>query len=128
MGVKAGFVRAKIDCRSGLDAFKNNHKLIASKRSVSEVLNEWYSKNYLRADMVHSLLNKTVQDAWFAEKGKAINDSLMDALVTGVGKPILKLIDYLEFNHSMHCLPNDVSSGLRNLPVPFVYVNGTPGM
>ena len=127
MGVKAGYVRAKIDCKSGLDAFKANYKLIASKRSASEVLNEWFAKYYLSADWVQKLLNDSVKSAWQTEKGKSVDKSLRDALVTGVGKPVLKLIDYLEFNHSIHCLPNDMSSGLGNLPVSHVYVNGTPG-
>ena len=127
MGVKAGYVRAKIDCRSGLDAFKANYKLIASKRSASEVLNEWFSKNFLDANMVPKLLSAAVKDAWLKEKGKSVSQSLKDALVSGVGKPVLKLIDYLEFNHSIHCLPNDLSSGLGNLPVSYIYVNGTPG-
>ena len=126
-GVKSGFVRAKIDCRSGLDAFKANHKLIASRRSPPAVLDEWYASNYLRSDMVHRMLTKQVKDAWSAETGKTVNESLKDALVAGVGQPIMKLINYLEFNHSLHCLPNDLSSGLGNLPVSHVYVNGTPG-
>lgn len=127
MGVKAGYVRAKIDCKAGVDAFKARYKLIASKRSAAEVLNEWFSRHYLDVNRVQKLLNDTVKSAWLAEKGKSVNNSLKDALVTGVGKPVLKLIDYLEFNHSVHCLPNDLSSGLGNLPVSHVYVNGTPG-
>ena len=127
MGVKAGYVRAKIDCRSGLDAFKASYKLIASKRSASEVLNEWFASNFLDANMVPKLLTAAVKNAWLKEKGKTVSQSLKDALVSGVGKPVLKLIDYLEFNHSIHCLPNDLSSGLGNLPVSHIYVNGTPG-
>ena len=127
MGVKAGFVRTKIDCRSGLDAFKASYKLIASKRSAEEVLNEWYAAHYLSKDMVQKFISAKVKDAWLAEKGKTVDKSFRDALVAGVGRPILKLIDYLEYNHSRHCLPNDLSSGLGNLPVSHVYVDGIPG-
>lgn len=45
----------------------------------------------------------------------------------GLGEPLLQLIHYLEFEHSRHCLPKDVASGLANLPVNVVYTDGIPG-
>ena len=119
-------VRAKIDCKAGLDAFKEAYKMIGTSRQATAVLKEWFAKTYL-ADSFYAKINTTDNSAWIAEKKKSVKDSVKEALVDGVGKPILKLINYLEFNHSLHCLPNDFSSGLGNLPVSYVYVNGTAG-
>ena len=33
---------------------------------------------------------------------------------------------FLETENLYHCVPSSVSSGLANLPVPYVYVNGSP--
>ena len=32
---------------------------------------------------------------------------------------------YLELEHSLHCVPSNVSSGLASLPLDFVWFNGT---
>ena len=32
---------------------------------------------------------------------------------------------YLELNHSLYCVPSNVSSGLASLPLDFVWFNGT---
>ena len=120
-------IRAKIDCQSGLDAFKARHKILTKERKGSAVLKEWFSRQY-RSKGLYEKINKTVSDAWLSEKGKTVEESVKEALVTGVGDPLVKLINYLEFNHSKHCLPNDLSSGLGNLPVSHVYINGVQGI
>ena len=118
-------VRAQIDCKSGLDALKARYKNIGAKQTSEAVLQEWYTKTYLSTWFYHQL-NTSVNDTWIKLYGKPIRESIKEALIDGFGKPMLKLMRYLEFNHSIHCLPNDLSSGLGNLPVDYVYYNGKP--
>ncbi len=122
-------VRAKIDCKSGLDAFLEQYKTIGKTRIASSVLEEWFGANFVSLITTHfNALNNTLNQTWATRTGKYVKESVQDALIDGVGKPILKLINYLELNHSIHCLPNDLSSGLGNLPVANVYTNGIPGI
>ena len=39
-------------------------------------------------------------------------------------KLIVLVRRYLEFEHSLYCVPSNVSSGLANLPLDFVWFNG----
>ena len=118
-------VRAQIDCKAGLDALKERYKSIGAKQTAEAVLQEWYAKLYLSSSF-YKQLNTSVNDTWLRLYGKPIQESIKEALIDGFGKPMLKLMRYLEFNHSVHCLPNDLSSGLGNLPVDYVYYNGKP--
>eukprot|EP00794_Sanderia_malayensis_P004766 gene4766-5393_t len=128
LGVKAGMVRTKIDCKAGLDAFLEYYKAIAKNRQANAVLQEWFGVSVVSYITNHvTALNNTLDQTWKAKSGRTIKESVQKALVDGVGKPIVKLINYLELNHSIHCLENDMSSGLGNLPVANVYTNGIPG-
>ncbi len=127
MGVEAGMVRAKIDCKAGLDAFIETYKRIGATRNGKSVLEEWFGAAIIKRIETQFNSANSLNKTWTAQNGKSIKQSVEEALIDGVGKPILKLMDYLEFNHSIHCLPNDFSSGLGNLPVADVYVNGKPG-
>lgn len=108
LGVLTGMVRAVEDCKSGLDAFKEKYHEIALSGDSSGVFKEWWTAKYLAPDFLQSL-NKDVEPRWKALYRKTIKQSIALALEEGIGKPVLKLIRYLEIEHSSHCLPNNVS-------------------
>ena len=119
-------VRSSIDCKAGLDAFKEKYPKVAQSSSPEGVLDEWYAKLYLKPQYL-AKLNRGVNERWQKEHaGQDVAEAIRKALVKGVGQPLSNLIHYLENEHSRHCLPNDVASGLANLPVDFVYTDGVP--
>ena len=127
LGVQAGMVRSSIDCKAGLDAFKEKYPMVAQRNTSEAVLQEWYSKLFLNPQYL-AKLGRGVNTRWQEQHaGQSVKEAIQEALVKGLGEPLLKLIHYLEFEHSRHCLPNDMASGLANLPVDFVYTDGKPG-
>ena len=119
-------VRSSIDCKAGLDAFKEKYTMVAQKNTSAAVLEEWYTKLYLKPQYLKKL-ERGVNARWQKEHaGQSVSEAIREALVKGIGEPLLKLIHFLEFEHSRHCPPNDVASGLARLPVDFVYTDGVP--
>lgn len=126
LGVKSGMVRTVIDCQAGVDALKEKYRNLSLANSAEGVLTEWFAKSYLNANYLVNL-SKGVDDKWTKDhNGKNVNASLKEALKKGVGQPLLDLINYLDNEHKNHCLPNDLASGLSNLPVDYVYNNLVP--
>lgn len=126
LGVKSGMVRTVIDCQAGVDALKEKYRNLSLANSAEGVLTEWFAKRYLNANYLVNL-SKGVDDKWTKHhNGKNANASLKEALKKGVGQPFLDLINYLDNEHKNHCLPNDLASGLSNLPVDYVYDNLVP--
>ena len=62
---------------------------------------------------------------WINTFGRSINDSVNNTLVSYFGKPLVKLIEFLKYEYRSHCVPSNISSGLANLPLKYIYVNGT---
>ena len=121
-------VRSSIDCKAGLDAFKENYPEIAKANNSMGALKEWCVSLYLKPAYLADL-NSGVNARWRTEhSGQSARDAIKEALVKGFGEPVLNLIHYLEYDHSRHCLPETVASGLANLPVDYVYTDGVPDM
>ena len=119
-------VRTVIDCQAGVDALKEKYRNLSLANNAEGVLKEWFAKSYLNANYLVNL-SKGVDAKWTKNhNGKNVVASLKDALKKGVGQPLLDLINYLENEHKSHCLPNDLASGLSNLPVDYVYNNLVP--
>ena len=119
-------VRSDIDCKAGLDALKEKYPAIAQRNDSAGVLDEWYAKVYLRPQYL-TKLGSGVNARWKAQhSGQSVKEAIKEALVKGFGEPVLNLIHFLEYKHSLHCLPTKVASGLANLPVDFVYTGGVP--
>ena len=117
-------IRTSIDCQAGLDALKESYRQLSLANNSDGVLSEGFAKSYLNAKYLANL-EKEVDQKWAeAHNGKNVNDSLKEALKEGIGQPMLDLINYLDHEHRSHCLPNDLASGLANLPVDYVYNNG----
>lgn len=125
MGVSAGMVRTKIDCRAGVDALKESYKQLSLANVSSGVLDEWYTKNFRKGTFLEGL-EDGVDEKWTKENGRNVKESIRAALREGFGQPMLDLINYLEFDHMRHCVPNDEASGLANLPLNYVYTDGVP--
>ena len=126
LGVKSGMVRTVIDCQAGVDALKEKYRQLSLANNTEGVLKEWFAKGYLDAQYLQQLTSG-VDDKWTEDhKGKNVNASLKEALKEGIGQPLLDLINYLDNEHKSHCLPNDLASGLSNLPVDYVYNNLVP--
>lgn len=119
-------VRTVIDCQAGVDALKEKYRQLSLANKADGVLEEWFAKSYLNGNYLVNL-PKGVDDEWTRDhNGKNVNASLKEALKEGVGQPLLDLIYYLGNEHKSHCLPNDLASGLSNLPVDYVYNNLVP--
>ena len=119
-------VRTVIDCQAGVDALKESYRQLSLANKSEGVLKEFFAKSYLNADYLANLA-EGVDDKWAKNhNGNNVNASLKEALQEGVGQPLLDLINYLDHEHKSHCLPNDLASGLANLPVDYVYNNGVP--
>lgn len=126
LGVKSGMIRTVIDCQAGVDALKESYRQLSLSGKSDGILGEWFSKKYLNTKYL-SELDKGVDEQWTKNhNGKSVNASVVEALKDGVGQPLLDLINYLDNEHKSHCLPNDLASGLANLPVDYVYNNGVP--
>lgn len=128
MGVKVGMVRSSIDCKAGLDAFKEQYPGIAKANNAKGVLDEWCVTLYLEPKYLANL-DSRVNARWRDEhSGQTVKEAIREALMKGFGEPVLNLIHFLEYEHSRHCLPSTVASGLANLPVDFVYTDGVPDL
>ena len=71
-----------------------------------------------------AILDKRAFDTWEKKHKVSVNTSINEALVAYVGKPLDKLLTYLAFNHSQHCAPSILSSGLASLPLSYIYKYG----
>ncbi|XP_031569347.1 uncharacterized protein LOC116303878, partial [Actinia tenebrosa] len=126
LGVTTGMIRTKIDCIAGVDALKQAFLKISLANDSIGVLQEWFTKLYLQKKYLSKLENG-VEDSWANKHpGRNISTSIREALIYGIGQPMTDLLNYLEFDHMRHCLPNDVASGLGGLPVDYVYTDSKP--
>ncbi|XP_031556875.1 uncharacterized protein LOC116293574 [Actinia tenebrosa] len=125
LGVRTGMVRSVVDCKSSVYAFKNNYGNMAIKNDSSAIFEESYARVFLETSFL-SRLEEGVEQSWVASKGLSVQDSLRRALVSGFAQPLLELVHYMEFQHVRHCPPDKVSSGLSELPLDYVYVDGVP--
>ena len=126
LGVKSGMIRTQIECQAGVDALKESYRQLSLAGKSDGILGEWFAKGYLDSKYL-AKLGAEVDDQWTKNhNGNNVNMSIVEALKEGVGQPLLDLISYLDIDHKSHCLPNDLASGLANLPVDYVYTNGIP--
>ena len=123
LGVKTGMVRSRYNCKSGIDAFKQEFKKISSKNDSKEVLNEWFVRHYIKAEFSKNLSTED-SDRWFTKYNKTFMQSVNDSLIEAIGQPIVELINYMEQVHLRHCLPRDLASGIAELPVDYIYIDG----
>ncbi|XP_046857657.1 uncharacterized protein LOC124451071 isoform X1 [Xenia sp. Carnegie-2017] len=87
-------------------------------QSVKESLIEGKYQDKNSSIKIESLFIKTFYKAIQKFKLSKIN------IVFGIGKPVVDLVKYMENVHLRHCLPLNHASGLANLPVKYIYVDG----
>ncbi|XP_001640303.2 uncharacterized protein LOC5520476 [Nematostella vectensis] len=122
LGVKAGMVRSREACKAGLDVYKKNNWHIVTY-GAKGILRTNVGKKFLSPDFLVQLAPQVYQD-WFQQHGKTIAQSIQDSLVDFLGKPVVEYIKYMENEHSIHCVPSHLSSGLATLPLAHVCRNG----
>ena len=123
LGIRTGMVRSKFNCIAGINAFKQYYKKISSDNNPNEVLSEWFVEHYITAEFSKDLSAED-RRKWIKKYRKTFMQSVNDSLIEGIGKPIVDLINYMERDHIRHCLPRDLASGISELPVDFIYVDG----
>ncbi|KXJ22654.1 hypothetical protein AC249_AIPGENE26565 [Exaiptasia diaphana] len=121
-GIKAGYVRSVEECEVGLFSLKRKFNSI-SKEGGKGILSSSYVKE-MRDPKWYEKINSDTKTSWKSKHGKDVQQSIDDSLVEYVGQPVHNLLQYLEFNHSQYCVPSNVSSGLANLPLDYVYLRG----
>lgn len=123
LGVKSGMVRSVYNCKSGLNAFKQHFKKTTKDNNPNDILEEPHVKRYREELYIEALSDDDTRE-WLRMKGKTVSASIDEALVEGIGRPLIDFVKYLEDEHMGHCLPRDLSSGLAGLPVDFIYIDG----
>lgn len=124
LGKMHGMVYSVDACISGQNSLKRKFLNINLKNS-SGVLDEKYVEDIVD-DSYFVGISEEMNATWKRDNdGKSVKQSLKDYLVKYMGDPMQELLRYLEFEHSLYCVPSNVSSGLANLPLDFVWFNGT---
>ena len=69
----------------------------------------------------YAQLTKDIRSEWGKKYTKSIEDTIKDTLVDDLGDPVRKFIDYLQNTHDVNCVPENIASGLANLPLDKVW-------
>ncbi|XP_068693503.1 uncharacterized protein [Montipora foliosa] len=127
MGVRRGMVRSVEECKAGLDSIKRRY-LNVSLFNETGVLQEWYVEPLLEKDF-YSNITVEVDNQWkSSHEGKNVRETIKEWLVKYLGEPITQMLRYLEHEHSHHCVPSNVSSGLAGLPLKYIWNDGAVNM
>ena len=54
-----------------------------------------------------------------------MTDSVETTLVEYFGRPLMKVLNFLKNEYRPHCVSSNITSGLANLPLKYIYENGT---
>ena len=88
------------------------------------ILHEWFTKSLL-SEEYYGKLNQTDKQKWENKFGRNITESVKAILVEYFGKPVVEVINFLKYEYRPHCVSSNITSGLANLPLKYIYVNGT---
>ncbi|XP_029193183.2 uncharacterized protein LOC114959365 [Acropora millepora] len=127
MGVKSGMVRSVEGCKAGLNTISRAY-LSISLRKETGVLQEWYVAPLLNADF-YANITVEMDNQWKStHAGKDVKETIKEWLVKYIGEPINEMLRYLKLEHSRHCVPSNVSSGLATLPLKYIWFDGQSNM
>ena len=76
-------VRSIEDCKSGIDALKQEYKHLTSTNDPESVLDEWYTELFLENDFFAYVPDKDLQ-LWIKTYKKTALTSIKEALVEGI--------------------------------------------
>ena len=126
LGVKAGMVGSIEECRVGLDCLSQIYPKIADSLHEEDVMIESFGYPFLTGAFFMRFQNAS--ELWLKKYNVTLYQSMADSLIDYVGLPLVNLLRYLAVDHMKHCVPSNVSSGLFNRPLRYVYYNGLPNM
>ena len=123
LGVKTGMVGSEEECRVGLDCLSQIYPKIAESLHEEDIMMENFAYPFLSEKFYKRFQN--VSGLWFETHGNiSLEQSMVESLINYVGIPLVNLLQYLATDHMKHCVPSNVSSGLFNRPVHYVYYDG----
>ena len=126
LGVKAGMVGSIEECRVGLDCISQVYPKIAESFREEDIMMESFRYPFLTPRFIIRFQNAS--ELWFKKHKTHLEHSMAESLINYVGVPLVNLLRYLAGEHMKHCVPSNVSSGLFNRPVRYVYNDGVPNM
>lgn len=123
MGVRRGMVRSVEECKAGIDSIELAYSDV-SLHNATGVLKAWFAQPLLDP-LYYSDITKETNKKWKeAHKGKNVSETVKEYLVKYLGEPLEQMLRYIEEEHSRHCVPSNVSSGLASLPLKYVWIDG----
>lgn len=126
LGVKVGMVGSVEECRVGLDCLNQKYPKISESLQEGDIMMESFRYPFLTRTFIMRFQNAS--ELWFKKYNMSLDQSMADSLINYVGVPLVNLLRYLATDHMKHCVPSNVSSGLFNRPLRYVYYNGIPNM
>lgn len=126
LGVKVGMVGSVEECRVGLDCLNQKYPKISESLQEGDIMMESFRYPFLTRTFFMRFQNTS--ELWFKKYNMSLDQSMADSLINYVGVPLVNLLRYLATDHMKHCVPSNVSSGLFNRPLRYVYYNGIPNM
>lgn len=128
LGVKVGMVGSIEECRVGLDCIKQVYPVLAESFLEEDIMVESFRYPFLTGGFIVRFIKSNASEHWFQKHGEPLEQSMAESLINFVGVPLANLLRYLAEEHMKHCVPSNVSSGLFNRPLSYVYYNGEPNM
>ncbi|EDO33631.1 predicted protein [Nematostella vectensis] len=127
LGIKTGMVRNVEGCESGYNGFRYKTEYLSIALYGPEgVFNSTVFEAISKLNFFANL-SQEEREAWRVKHNKSMNESLREHFLEHVGKPIDRVLRYLETDHIQYCVSDDLMHGFGNLPLTHVYRNGTQG-
>lgn len=84
------------------------------------------SVTYFTREIYYSRLSNQTKEKFQTKYKQSVRDMLSNILINYFGAPLHNFMRFLQNNHSRHCVSSSVASGLANLPVQYVWLDGKP--
>ena len=113
----------------GYHCIKQRYSAVGRFFNGGDILHEWFSWRMLSKFKFYlNRLHPNISTRWQVKYGQSIKTSLEQTLVKHFGKPLAKLLQYLNTEHMSHCVSSSASSGLASRPLPYVYNEGVANL
>ena len=122
LGVKVGMVGSVEECKVGLDCLNQRYPKISDSLREEDIMVESFANPFLTEAFFLRFQNAS--KLWYKKYNISLDQSMADSLINYVGVPLVNLLRYLATDHMKHCVPSNISSGLFNRPLRYVYYNG----
>ena len=105
----------------GYHCIKQRYSAVGKNFNGGDILDEWFSRRMLSKYLNRLRMHPNISTQWQVKYGQRIKTSLEQTLVKHFGKPLAKLLWYLNTEHMSHCVLSNASSGLASRPLAYVY-------